>query len=80
MNVNATEEGTTKHILKDVQGQVKPGEVLCIMGPTGSGKTTLLNVLAQLRNKFELEVNGKFLINGASWDKVPFNQLVAYCP
>jgi len=32
--------------LKDISGEVKPGEILAIMGPTGCGKTSLLNALS----------------------------------
>lgn len=35
-----------KHLLKNVHGFAKGGEVLAILGSSGAGKTTLLNVLA----------------------------------
>ena len=35
-----------KHLLKNVFGFAKGGEVLAILGSSGAGKTTLLNVLA----------------------------------
>lgn len=40
------EKQKTKHILRGVNLQIKPGEVHAIMGPNGSGKSTFANVLA----------------------------------
>lgn len=52
-----------KHILKDVTGICRPGELLAIMGASGAGKTTLLNVLT-FRSDNALKVTGKLYING----------------
>jgi polar amino acid transport system ATP-binding protein len=46
-------EGANKHFgsyhaLRDIQLEVAPGEVLCIIGPSGSGKSTLLRCINQL--------------------------------
>lgn len=35
-------------ILKDVDLDVKKGEIICIIGPSGSGKSTLIRVMNQL--------------------------------
>ncbi|KAG7164314.1 white-like 2 [Homarus americanus] len=52
-----------KHILKDVKGICRPGELLAIMGASGAGKTTLLNVLTH-RNNDKLRVTGDLYVNG----------------
>ncbi|KAH8703108.1 putative ABC multidrug transporter [Talaromyces proteolyticus] len=45
-------------ILKDVTGQVKPGEMLLVLGRPGSGCTSLLRVLSNDRDSFD-EVVGE---------------------
>jgi len=51
------------HILENVHGIAKHGQVLAIMGASGAGKTTLLNVL-NFRNRGTLNVTGDVKING----------------
>lgn len=48
-------------VLHDVNIEVMPGEVVCIVGPSGSGKTTFLRCINQLETieKGALYVNGE---------------------
>jgi len=59
----AGSKDSTKHILKDVSGICRAGELLAIMGASGAGKTTLLNVLTGRANEL-LNVTGSLHLNG----------------
>ena len=64
-NVNYTipiKNGERK-LLQDVQGLVRPGKLVALMGASGAGKTTLLNALAHRLGNFGT-VTGDFLIDG----------------
>ena len=52
-------------VLHKINLEVKPGEVLCIIGPSGSGKSTLLRCL----NHLEHITNGKVFIEGKLLDE-----------
>lgn len=45
---NLTKKFGDNTILKDISGQVKKGQVICIIGPSGAGKSTFLRCLNQL--------------------------------
>lgn len=47
-------------VLRDINLDVKRGEIFCILGESGCGKSTLLKLLAGLENQFE----GSIAING----------------
>lgn len=46
--------------LRDVNLEIKRGELVCIYGPSGSGKTTLLNILSGL----DQPTKGKVILDG----------------
>ena len=48
-------------ILRDINIEVKEGELVSILGPSGSGKSTIFNILTNIINSDsgEVEVNGK---------------------
>jgi len=60
--------GTYKRsVLNNLDGSVRPGEFLAILGPSGAGKTTLLNILA---GRIKKGVSGEILVNGQPRYKV----------
>ena len=52
-------------VLKDVNLNVKRGEVICIIGPSGAGKSTYLRSLNQLEkiNSGKIYVNGELFLH-----------------
>lgn len=50
----------TNHVLKDIDLNIKAGEVVVIIGPSGSGKSTLLRCI----NKLENVTSGELVVNG----------------
>lgn len=50
------------HALKDIDLEVKQGEMLCLIGRSGSGKSTLLHVIGLL-DTFE---SGEYLFDGST--------------
>ena len=43
----------THHVLKDINMEIEPGEVLAVIGPSGSGKSTLLRTINLLEEPTE---------------------------
>jgi aspartate/glutamate/glutamine transport system ATP-binding protein len=48
------------HVLKDINLEIKSGEVVVILGPSGSGKSTLLRCI----NKLETISEGELIVDG----------------
>ncbi|XP_065649409.1 uncharacterized protein LOC101239819 isoform X2 [Hydra vulgaris] len=67
----------SKEILKNVCGEINPGEIFAIMGPSGAGKSSLLNILAGRRTKGVVITNGTILINGENFSKF-FRRKIGY--
>ncbi|KIV97641.1 hypothetical protein PV10_01361 [Exophiala mesophila] len=55
-------QGGTKKLLNGVNGYVKPGMMIALMGASGAGKTTLLNTLSQRQTTGT--VSGDMLVDG----------------
>ncbi len=47
----------TNHVLKGINLEVSPGQIIGYIGPNGAGKSTTVRILAGLDSKFEGEVN-----------------------
>lgn len=54
------------HVLKDINLEIKKGELISLLGPSGSGKTTLLRIIAGL----EQADQGSILFEGADQTNV----------
>ncbi|WP_099466840.1 ABC transporter ATP-binding protein [Konateibacter massiliensis] len=60
-----------KMLMQDVSFQVKPNEMVAIVGPTGAGKTTLINLLMRF---YELN-GGRILLDGIDIKNLPKSKL-----
>lgn len=63
-----------KQILEDLNADLRPGEFMCIVGPSGAGKTTLLQCLAGLR----LPTEGQVQFNGERVTEPPKDLAVVF--
>ncbi|KAI8908931.1 hypothetical protein EDD86DRAFT_191026 [Gorgonomyces haynaldii] len=63
-------------VLEDVQGIVRPGQVMAIMGGSGAGKTTFLDILAR-KNKSGV-ASGDVLVNGKFMDYNDYRNIIGY--
>ncbi|MCM1071221.1 MAG: ABC transporter ATP-binding protein [[Clostridium] fimetarium] len=60
-NINKTYPGAVPlHVLKDINLEIRRGELVSIMGASGSGKSTLLNILGILDNYD----SGEYILDG----------------
>ena len=60
-NVNKTYPGAVPlHVLKDINLEIRKGELVSIMGASGSGKSTLLNILGIL----DTYDSGEYILDG----------------
>ena len=55
-------QGSTRKLLNNVSGYVKPGVMIALMGASGAGKTTLLNTLSQRQTTGV--IGGEMLVDG----------------
>lgn len=66
-NVNYKYEDSNEYVLKNINLDVKAGEIVAFVGKSGSGKTTLVNLLARFFNTDE----GSVKVNGVNIKNIP---------
>ena len=66
-NVNYKYDDSNEYVLKNVNLDVKAGEIIAFVGKSGSGKTTLVNLLARFFNTDE----GTVKVNGVNIKNIP---------
>jgi ATP-binding cassette subfamily B protein len=59
--------GTTRHVLDDVNLDLKRGSVIAIVGENGAGKSTLVKLLARLYQPDQ----GRILVDGVDLARIP---------
>ena len=64
----------TLEVLKDVDIQVKRGEIVSIVGPSGAGKTTLLQILGTL----DQPNSGEIEVDNINFSKLSEKELAAF--
>lgn len=72
----AWKQAVGSQILDGVIGEIRPGEVIGIMGGSGAGKTTMLNILAG--KVVGGQPSGTVIINGQPRDKAVWPYLLSY--
>ena len=66
-NVNYKYDDSNEYVLKNINLDVKAGEIVAFVGKSGSGKTTLVNLLARFFNTDE----GSVTVNGVNIKNIP---------
>ncbi|KAF7684028.1 ABC transporter G family member 12 [Astathelohania contejeani] len=77
MNTNIKKEYF--HVLKDISGKIRSGQLLALMGKSGSGKSTLLDILVGTISENTI-TQGNIFIDGKNRDDIEWYKTIAYVP
>ncbi|XP_022129072.1 ATP-binding cassette sub-family G member 1 [Pieris rapae] len=67
--------GSSRQVVKGVNGRFMSGQLVAIMGPSGAGKSSLLNAISGYRSN---GVTGELLVNGETRDEQSFQRSSCY--
>ncbi|OWM70210.1 hypothetical protein CDL15_Pgr026060 [Punica granatum] len=73
-----TLKGKNKHLLRCVNGTLKPGRITAVMGPSGAGKTSFLSALAG--KAVGCSMTGLILINGKKESIHSYKKIMGFVP
>ena len=62
------------HALREIDLEVREGELMVVLGPSGSGKTTLLNLIGGL----DIVSSGSLFVNGRDISNLNYRQMTEY--
>ncbi|XP_042951942.1 ABC transporter G family member 24-like isoform X1 [Carya illinoinensis] len=77
-NLTLTLKAKNKHLLRCVTGEIKPGRITAVMGPSGAGKTTFLSAVAG--KAIGCKMTGLILINGKNESIHSYKKIVGFVP
>ncbi|RLM64591.1 ABC transporter G family member 28-like [Panicum miliaceum] len=67
-----------KKLLRSINGELRPGRVTAVMGPSGAGKTTFLNAVTGKVNGYK--VTGSVLVNGKNVNIRSYKKIIGFVP
>ncbi|XP_041022932.1 ABC transporter G family member 24-like isoform X2 [Juglans microcarpa x Juglans regia] len=77
-NLTLTLKAKNKHLLRCVTGEIKPGRITAVMGPSGAGKTIFLSAVAG--KAIGCKMTGLILINGKNESIHSYKKIVGFVP